>query len=401
MTLACDGELLRGASASGAATPLKVSFDDFFRIVQACSAEADGTANGANGTALPYAPYDSEAKAAPHGDFWNTGMGNTWEKSLPPRPPPKKKGDILNFSSEGIPSSLILGEVSGEYTPEPSPAGQPNGQRQAPDPLDLGGTDGGDAAPPSTSPYREGAGAVDGGNSRDNVATGQINEADLTRLSADDLHKVAVGSGRNATRALAMERRDNGERLRSNERPRDSDIHGSGRDKPVRVKARKHSLAMADAGLGGATLQGRTGTGTGFNVGVSTASALGSQMGGTGRGSVVAPPSSVPAIRRTFEITPADLDLGELKMGETANAVLAIKNTGDVAARFRVPKGNGLVKVVGRPKGAVAAGMSVRLQLAVSAKAGMEGALSDVIQIVSEHETGEVEVRVHIRPLSS
>ena len=36
-----------------------------------------------------------------------------------------------------------------------------------------------------------------------------------------------------------------------------------------------------------------------------------------------------------------------------------------------------------------------------SAKAGMEGALSDVIQIVSEHETGEVEVRVHIRPLSS
>ena len=113
------------------------------------------------------------------------------------------------------------------------------------------------------------------------------------------------------------------------------------------------------------------------------------------------PPSSVPPIRRTFEITPPNLNLGELKMGETVNATLNIKNTGDVAARFRVPKGNGLVKVVGRPKGAVAAGMSVKLQLAVSARAGMEGPFSDVLQVVSEHETGEVEVRVRVRPLSS
>ena len=52
----------------------------------------------------------------------------------------------------------------------------------------------------------------------------------------------------------------------------------------------------------------------------------------------------------------------------------------------RVKLGNGLAKIVGRPKGAVAAGTSVELRIEVTASPDFEGAASDVIRVISEHE---------------
>ena len=68
-----------------------------------------------------------------------------------------------------------------------------------------------------------------------------LHGADLQRLSAEELDTVAAGSGINAARAAALQRRDANERLRTNERPRDYNIHGHGREKPVRGKERVKS----------------------------------------------------------------------------------------------------------------------------------------------------------------
>ena len=62
-----------------------------------------------------------------------------------------------------------------------------------------------------------------------------LHGADLQRLSAEELDTVAAGSGINAARAAALQRRD------ANERPRDYNIHGHGREKPVRGKERVKS----------------------------------------------------------------------------------------------------------------------------------------------------------------
>ena len=405
----------------------QLSFDDFLRIAKGALSGSLGATSAAYDLAAQAKMAETTVAArsinnmeksivvSDVGSFWGTSAGaKAIAKTRPPPVPgaepyrPKQKGDTLSFVGEPVPESLLPPEMFPMDGPEEGkdPGQMLSGSQSLPSPM-LEGQTGNMAnsnskssnalgSPPtngsyspsgymrSSPPGSEGEGGAfkvtdwNGGN----VLAGSgapgdgMHGADLQRLSADELDAVAAGSGINAARAAALQRRDANERLRTNERPRDFDINGSERSMPVRGKERVRSRDKLRSPVGE--------SGSPAMVDTSVVSSVQGEGNGEALG----------ATGRMFECMPPIVDLGEVELESTNTCEVVLKNAGKFAARFRVR--NGLCStVIERPKGPVAAGMKVPLRLRCIPKD--VGHLNDVVEIVTEHEQLQIAIVADVR----
>ena len=387
----------------------QISFDDFLRIAKVALSTPDENKMHANDQSAQAKTAESTIAArsienmidsvvvSDVGSFWNTTAGvKALAKTRPPPAPgaelyrPKQKGDILSFVGEPVPESLLPPGMFGKAAKDvdtsaalivDAGSGQPlNGSQSMPSPMHEGQRKNmASSNSKSSSCLNMSPGPGEGGSFKvtdwydRNVPVGSgepgdnLHGADLQRLSAEELDTVAAGSGINAARAAALQRRD------ANERPRDYNIHGHGREKPVRGKERVKSREklLSPAGIvekSMATME--------VNMKIENDA---DSFGGKAE--------------RTFECTPPRIDLGKIELESSNICEVVVNNAGQFAARFRVRNGN-CSTVVDRPKGPVAAGMKAPLKLRCVPKD--VGILNDIIKIVTEHEELQIVVTAEV-----
>ena len=356
----------------------EVAFADFYRMMNRVRSDRErnnamGGAEGVEGEEKKEEQGAGENQAEngelvmfnSHGGFFRTADGAALrEKSIKDKTYyPKKKGDIRWLSTEEIPKPNIrirpktVGEVAvgGEWGElfdnsvyeESSEVMKATRAGTAPAAIGRPG----------------GTGPLNGGSVSPSAG-----------MSINELRDMAAtGSGRNAVRAKALVDKEDGKRLREGERPADIDIHGMERGKPVR---------MVDRALGK--------TNVGY-VKVEENAYKGRNTPDVSIRSLSPNPERVGVrVGESMEVIPEVVNFGFVKVGSKCGAQLNVGNLGLEAVRYSViVEGGGggddyTVTVSELPRGAVAAGIRVAVEIEVTCKRCCE--IDGVLRIKSERE---------------
>jgi len=325
-----------------------------------------------------------------YGSFFSTQHGASLrEKMLKDDPGyvPKKKGDIRHLSGEPIPKAAVL------IRPKTVHGNPKRGDSRA-SAGEFGGKISG--VGDSALTFGDGVGAegslsiISGfaeeaqGAKRVSTAPGMISLSrsqspqsatsftGLSRLSVHELKVTAAGGGRNAVRAKSLLERAEGKRLREGERPADIDIYGEEREVPVRYGERAKGGANTEyMRVEMDAVSGRRSPDTSLrSLNSSPTSLLNTQsndansfIGGNTMG------GNTMANAGSMEIMPTACSIGEgvLECGEKYRIALSVGNRGGEGVRYHIKwEGvSGNVKVVEKPGGVVAAGISVAVVLEI------------------------------------
>ena len=317
-----------------------------------------------------------------HGAYFKTAEGlQLREKSIAEKTYfPKKKGDIRLLSTEPIPKpAVFVRPKTAEGAIGVTIVGADN--MFADGGIRLGGEGDGESYGKEgelmmtgvdrvtrdirTAPTL-GGGSV-GGNSRSSSPSLSMSIKELKAVAA-------TGSGRNAVRAQSILDKEDGVRLRAEERPADMTIHGVDRSKPVRVVDRAKGITNQNyQRLDKESISGRN------TPDVSL------------RSMSPSPPPLISA-SNTMEVIPECLNFGFCKKGDVLSGTVSVNNIGVKNCRYDFSLeggGDGYeFEFLEVPRGIVAAG--IREQVVVTLVCQGVGEIKGKLIIRSQFDVSEV-----------
>lgn len=380
-------------------------------------------------------PSTAEMK---HGAFWQTKAAQKLLENLPdqdssdltggsPIRRPKQKGDVVSLIDQPIPQSRLATPWV-DHEVQQNMAGRKSIEtRSGSHELDLEEHDfPEDEQSRAFAKIKYDANGVGATYAAEPLNPNEIEfHKNMHKMDTTTLSQLTSGGGRNAHRALMHVKRDEGERLRAGERPRDKDILGQPRETPIRIEKGKRGELVSDPSF--LPEKSMISFSSLSSLASMSASHMKTPEDASPQASIISKKGGGRNIRsdvvHTFEVLPHILDMGTMELRQKYSRQLILTNISESPARFRVSAavaGAGLdtnsiatlgsssqmqmretagivkkdldnkVKVIGRPKQPVAPGMKVPIDLEISA--GALGRYSAIIEIISEFEIITIEV---------